>query len=101
MDFWDQDIRSIINSVRYGTVLDEVHLITILYNILCAFNFLHSTGIVHRDVKPGNLLMDSNCQVKICDFGLARRLPDRISQFSLTSVGKKMARELNFFDDEI
>ena len=45
--------------------------------------------------------MDSNCQVKICDFGLARRLPDRISQFSLTSVGKKMARDLNFFDDEI
>lgn len=78
LDFWDQDIRTIINSVKYGTILDEMHLITILYNILCAFNFLHSTGIVHRDVKPGNLLMDSNCQVKICDFGLARQLPNRI-----------------------
>ena len=78
LDFWDQDIRTIINSVKYGTILDEMHLITILYNILCAFNFLHSAGIVHRDVKPGNLLMDSNCQVKICDFGLARELPNRI-----------------------
>ena len=44
--------------------------------------------------------MDHNCQVKICDFGLARRLPERIKQQSLTSVGQKLSRDLNFFDDE-
>jgi len=78
LDFWDQDIRTIINSVKYGTILDEMHTITILHNILCEFNFLHSTGIVRRDVKPRNLLMDSNFQVKIYDFGLAHQLPNRI-----------------------
>jgi len=64
-----------------------MHLVTILYNILCAFKFLHSAGVVHRDVKPANLLMDSNCQVKICDFGLARTLPEVIADNSIIAIG--------------
>uniref|UniRef100_A0A1I8F3B2 Protein kinase domain-containing protein n=1 Tax=Macrostomum lignano TaxID=282301 RepID=A0A1I8F3B2_9PLAT len=34
--------------------------------------FLHSANILHRDIKPGNLLVNSDCKLKICDFGLAR-----------------------------
>jgi serine/threonine protein kinase len=64
-----------------------MHLVTILYNIICAFKFLHSAGVVHRDVKPANLLMDSNCQVKICDFGLARTLPEVIADNSIIAIG--------------
>jgi mitogen-activated protein kinase 1/3 len=64
-----------------------MHLVTILYNIICAFKFLHSAGVVHRDVKPANLLMDSNCQVKICDFGLARTLPEIIADNSIIAIG--------------
>lgn len=33
---------------------------------------MHSAGVVHRDLKPGNLLVNANCQLKICDFGMAR-----------------------------
>jgi len=47
-------------------------MIVILYNILCAVNYIHNAGIIHRDLKPENILLDLDCNVKICDYGLAR-----------------------------
>lgn len=34
--------------------------------------YVHSAGVVHRDLKPSNILVNENCDLKICDFGLAR-----------------------------
>lgn len=33
---------------------------------------MHSAGVVHRDLKPSNLLVNSDCLMKLADFGLAR-----------------------------
>lgn len=57
--------------------LEDGHIITILYNILCATQFMHSANIIHRDIKPANILINSDCEVKLCDFGLSRALPKR------------------------
>lgn len=68
------DIRKMLNSTP-KTSLSEEHIVTILYNMLCALNFLHSANLIHRDLKPGNFLIDSHCNIKLCDFGLTRVCP--------------------------
>lgn len=76
MDLGETDFRKIMEA-QPRVQISEDHIITMLYNQLCALNFLHSTNIIHRDIKPGNLLIDNECGVKICDFGLARVLPSK------------------------
>ena len=43
-----------------------------MYQTLRALKSIHSADIVHRDLKPANLLLNANCDLKVCDFGLAR-----------------------------
>lgn len=43
-----------------------------VYQTLRALKTMHSADIVHRDLKPANLLLNANCDLKVCDFGLAR-----------------------------
>ncbi|KAJ5793707.1 hypothetical protein N7457_000306 [Penicillium paradoxum] len=42
------------------------------YQMLRGLKFIHSAGVIHRDLKPSNILINENCDLKICDFGLAR-----------------------------
>ena len=58
----------------YDNVLQEVHQRFVLYQLLKGLHYLHSADIMHRDLKPSNLLLNAQCQLKICDFGLARHL---------------------------
>ena len=40
--------------------------------LFSALNHMHAKDIIHRDIKPANVLIDSNCQIKLCDFGLSK-----------------------------
>lgn len=55
-------------------ILKDIHNRYILYQIAKAIKYLHSASVIHRDLKPSNILINSDCQLKICDFGLARSL---------------------------
>ena len=63
------DLKKLIKSSTFLT-MDDVKMY--VYHILCGLKYIHSCAVLHRDLKPGNILLDKNYQIKICDFGLAR-----------------------------
>eukprot|EP00729_Bicosta_minor_P000154 gene154-32868_t len=48
------------------------HIQLILYQVVRGLAFLHSAGIIHRDIKPGNIAVSKDLEVRILDFGMAR-----------------------------
>lgn len=67
-DFMESDLQHVIQ----GNLLGQIHMEYIIYQILKALKYIHSGGVLHRDLKPANVLLNSNCHVRLCDFGLAR-----------------------------
>ncbi|KAL4859014.1 Proton/sulfate cotransporter 2 [Chlorella vulgaris] len=68
-EIMDTDVHQIIRSPQ---PLSEDHVQFFVYQLLRGLKYLHSAGVVHRDLKPSNLLLNGNCELRICDFGLAR-----------------------------
>ena len=52
--------------------LSDDHCQYFIYQTLRALKAMHSANVLHRDLKPSNLLLNANCDLKVCDFGLAR-----------------------------
>jgi mitogen-activated protein kinase 1/3 len=52
--------------------LSDDHAQYFVYQTLRALKAIHSADVIHRDLKPSNLLLNANCDLKVCDFGLAR-----------------------------
>ncbi|KAL2931347.1 Mitogen-activated protein kinase 7, partial [Bienertia sinuspersici] len=57
--------------------LSNDHCKFFLFQLLRGLRYLHSANILHRDLKPANLLVNANCDLKICDFGLSRTFKDK------------------------
>ena len=73
-ELMETDLSSIIKSPQ---ALSDDHCQFFIYQLLRGIKYIHSCGILHRDLKPRNILVNSNCDLKICDFGLARaNIPD-------------------------
>lgn len=67
-DFMETDLHAVIRA----NILEEVHKQYIMYQLFKSLKYLHSAELIHRDIKPSNLLLNSECIVKLADFGLAR-----------------------------
>ena len=86
MEFIDgTDLRRVIQS---GT-LSADEALAIVPQVCEALQFAHEEGIVHRDVKPENILLDKKGRVKIADFGLAKLLDRPATVYTLTQAGQR------------
>ena len=69
-DYMEADLFNVIRA----NILQDIHKKFIIYQILKALKFIHSADIIHRDLKPSNVFINSDCHIKLGDFGLARTL---------------------------
>lgn len=67
-------------------LLPEDRALPIFHKILRGLEYAHSQGIIHRDIKPGNIIIDKNGNPKITDFGIAKILGDK----GMTQTGTKL-----------
>mmetsp|Transcript_27662 Transcript_27662/g.33582 ORF Transcript_27662/g.33582 Transcript_27662/m.33582 type:complete len:372 (+) Transcript_27662:400-1515(+) len=67
-EFMETDLHAVIRA----NILEEIHKQYTCYQLFKCLKYMHSAELLHRDVKPSNLLLNSECQVKLADFGLAR-----------------------------
>ena len=72
-EYMDTDLHKVIYSKQ---PLSDSHYQYFIYQLIAGVNYLHSANVIHRDLKPQNILVNKDCQIKICDFGLGRGLPE-------------------------
>lgn len=73
-ELFECDLDRIVTSTQK---LSDAHHQYFLYQLLRGLKWIHSANVIHRDLKPSNLLVKSNCDLAVCDFGLARGVPEK------------------------
>lgn len=79
----ETDLHRIIYSKQS---LTDDHAQYFIYQILRGLKYMHSAKVLHRDLKPSNILLNANCDLKICDFGLSRGTdePSDLTEYVVT-----------------
>ena len=78
-----RDLRAI---VREDGPLRPEKAAEMLFPVTLALQASHDSGIIHRDVKPANIMVTSTGEVKVMDFGIARALDDSTAAMTQTSA---------------
>jgi eukaryotic-like serine/threonine-protein kinase len=79
------DGRTVRDLLQEGHRLLPERSLEIIDGVLRALEYSHQAGIVHRDIKPGNVMVTRNGDVKVMDFGIARAMSDAQSTMTQTA----------------
>jgi serine/threonine protein kinase len=86
--------KSLFHRLRQKPHLTGLTLTVIAYETALAMQYLHSQGIIHRDLKTLNVLLDANNEPRLCDFGLARRVDSEQPMTGMAGTFNYMAPEV-------
>ena len=79
------DGRMLKDIISEGPLAPE-EAVRIIEGVLTALEYSHRAGVVHRDIKPGNIMITKTGQVKVMDFGIARAISDSSATVAQTSA---------------
>ncbi|EMD65617.1 hypothetical protein COCSADRAFT_354868 [Bipolaris sorokiniana ND90Pr] len=81
-EFMDKDLKRYMDSRGDRGALDPATIKSFMYQLLKGIAFCHEARVLHRDLKPQNLLINNRGQLKLADFGLARAFGIPVNTFS-------------------
>ena len=91
--------RSLADILRAEGALRPDISADIAIDVASALSFAHQSGVIHRDIKPGNILVSPNGQVKVTDFGIARAFNGGVDN-DLTQAGNVMGTATYFSPEQ-
>ncbi len=78
--------RTLRDILREGRKILPERALEITSGVLSALDYSHRAGIIHRDIKPGNVMLTPTGDVKVMDFGIARAISDAASSMTQTAA---------------
>ncbi|WP_299825997.1 serine/threonine-protein kinase [uncultured Pontibacter sp.] len=85
----------------HNALRDPAKAIAFFSQILDAFSYAHQNGIVHRDIKPGNLMVTQDGQVRVLDFGIAKLLETPVGAAKATATGTMLGTPMYMSPEQI
>ena len=86
-------LRKLLKKANTGKIIFDASLSRkLIQNLTRAVDFLHKANVMHRDLKPANIMVDSSLNVKLCDFGLARTVPESVKNFEYPTTSSQMSK---------
>jgi len=91
--------RTLADILKQSGTLTPMQVCDVMSEVASALISAHQNGVIHRDVKPGNILVSTTGQVKVADFGIARALGSGVEQ-GLTQTGAVMGTATYFSPEQ-